>query len=67
MTKSAVSRAALNKGVVVMPLSRMNVVSSDTSRLLFGFSGLSEPEADVGTRLLAEVFKHGDFRKASEP
>jgi GntR family transcriptional regulator/MocR family aminotransferase len=64
---TAVSRAALNKGVVVMPLSRMNVVSSDTSRLLLGFSGLSEPEADMGTKLLAEVFKHEDFRTTSEP
>lgn len=54
---TTISQAALNKGVVVMPLSRMNVTSSDTSRLLFGFSGLSEQEADRGTRLLAETFR----------
>ncbi len=64
-TDTAVSLAALQKGVVVMPLSRMNVVSSDTSRLLLGFSGLSEREADKGTRLLAEVFSNGDFRKTA--
>lgn len=57
----AVSKAALEKGVVVMPLSRMNVATSDTSRLLLGFSGLSEQEADTGTRLLAEVFKGRAF------
>ncbi|WP_284775382.1 PLP-dependent aminotransferase family protein [Agrobacterium sp. lyk4-40-TYG-31] len=54
---TAISQAALSKGVVVMPLSRMNVTSSDTSRLMFGFSGLSVQEADRGTRLLAEAFK----------
>ncbi len=54
---TAISKAALSKGVVVMPLSRMNVVSSDTSRLMFGFSGLSEQEADRGTKFLAEVFE----------
>ncbi|MFB9948385.1 PLP-dependent aminotransferase family protein [Rhizobium puerariae] len=53
---TAVSSAALERGVVVMPLSRMNVISTDTSRLLLGFSALSEQEADIGTRLLAEVF-----------
>ena len=56
---TAVSVAALRKGVVVMPLSRMNVVSTDRSRLLLGFSGLSEAEADMGTRVLAEVFEDG--------
>jgi GntR family transcriptional regulator/MocR family aminotransferase len=54
---TAVSSAALKRGVVVMPLSRMNVASTDRSRLLLGFSGLSEEEADVGTRLLAAVFE----------
>lgn len=54
---TAISKAALTKGVVVMPLSRMNVTSSDTSRLMFGFSGLSEEDADRGTKLLTEVFK----------
>ncbi|MCZ4348063.1 MocR-like pyridoxine biosynthesis transcription factor PdxR [Devosia neptuniae] len=54
---TVVSSTALNRGVIVMPLSRMNLASSDTSRLLLGFSGLSEQEADLGTRLLAEVFK----------
>jgi len=44
----------------------MNVASSDTSRLLFGFSGLSEAEADLGTRLLAEVLDGTDFRKAPD-
>ena len=63
---TAVSQAALKKGVVVMPLSRMNVASSDTSRLLLGFSGLSEQEADMGTRILAEVFKRGDFRRTPD-
>jgi len=58
---TAVSAAALKKGVVVMPLSRMNVVSTDRSRLLLGFSGLSEQEADMGTRVLAEVFAGGEF------
>ncbi|HEV7310470.1 PLP-dependent aminotransferase family protein [Ensifer sp.] len=57
----AVSTAALARGVVVMPLSRMNVSSSDTSRLLLGFSGLSEDEADRGTALLAETFRCGKF------
>ena len=56
---TAVSAAALKRGVVVMPLSRMNVVSTDRSRLLLGFSGLSEQEADMGTRVLAEVFEDG--------
>jgi GntR family transcriptional regulator/MocR family aminotransferase len=46
-----------------MPLSRMNVVSTDRSRLLLGFSGLSEEEADMGTRVLAEVFGGGAFVK----
>lgn len=63
---TAVSEAALKKGVVVMPLSRMNVASSDTSRLMLGFSGLSEQEADVGTRILAKLFKHRDFHKAPD-
>ena len=58
---TAVSAAALGKGVVVMPLSRMNVVSTDRSRLLLGFSGLSEEEADMGTRVLGEVFEDGEF------
>lgn len=58
---TAVSAAALKKGVVVMPLSRMNVVSTDRSRLLLGFSGLSEEEADLGTRVLADVFKRKEF------
>lgn len=58
---TAVSAAALKKGVVVMPLSRMNVVSTDRSRLLLGFSGLSEEEADMGTRILAEVFGGEEF------
>lgn len=58
---TAVSAAALKRGVVVMPLSRMNVVSTDRSRLLLGFSGLSEEEADMGTRVLAEVFRGGAF------
>ncbi len=53
---TAVSAAALKRGVVVMPLSRMNVVSTDRTRLLLGFSGLSEAEADMGTRVLVEVF-----------
>lgn len=61
---TVVSMTALEKGVVVMPLSRMNVASSDTSRLMFGFSGLSEQEADIGTRLLAEVFKRQDSQKS---
>lgn len=57
ISDTAISKSALDKGVVVMPLSRMNIVSSDTSRLMFGFSGLSEKEADRGTTLLAEVFR----------
>lgn len=36
-----------------MLLTRINVASSDKSRLLLGFSGLTEQEADLGTRLLA--------------
>lgn len=52
-----ISRAALARGVVVMPLSRMNVTSLDTSRLLLGFSGLSDREADLGTSALAKVFE----------
>lgn len=58
---TAVSSAALKRGVVVMPLSRMNVISTDRSRLLLGFSALSEQEADRGTRLLAEVFRCKEF------
>ena len=58
---TAVSDAALKRGVVVMPLSRMNVVSRDTSRLMLGFSGLSEEEADRGTMLLAETFRRREF------
>jgi GntR family transcriptional regulator/MocR family aminotransferase len=50
-----ISQAALARGVVVMPLSRMNVQSADTSRLLLGFSGLSNREAYLGTRALAKV------------
>ena len=57
----AVSQAALERGVVVMPLSRMNVSITDTTRLMLGFSGLSIEEADTGTRLLAEVFAAGRF------
>lgn len=52
-----VSSAAMARGVVVMPLSRMNVTSLDTSRLLLGFSGLSDREADLGTSTLAKVFE----------
>lgn len=52
-----ISRAALQRGVVVMPLSRMNIASADTSRLLLGFSGLSDREADLGTSTLAKVFE----------
>jgi hypothetical protein len=37
----------------------MNIVSSDTSRLLL----VPEPEADMRTRLLAEVFKDGTFAR----
>jgi GntR family transcriptional regulator/MocR family aminotransferase len=37
--------------------TQMNVASTDTPRLMFGFSGLSEREADRGTKLLAEAFK----------
>ncbi|WP_105383649.1 MocR-like pyridoxine biosynthesis transcription factor PdxR [Neorhizobium alkalisoli] len=55
---NAVSSAALKRGVVVMPLSRMNVASSDTKRLMLGFSGLSEKEADLGTKLLADAFRN---------
>lgn len=58
---TAVSAAALRKGVVVMPLSRMNVISTERLRLLLGFSGLSEEEADMGTRVLAEVFESKEF------
>ncbi|WP_373414852.1 hypothetical protein [Ensifer aridi] len=58
---TTVSSAALERGVVVMPLSRMNVASTDKSRLLLGFSALSEQEADMGTRLLAEVFRNKEF------
>lgn len=58
---TTVSSAALERGVVVMPLSRMNVATTDKSRLLLGFSALSEQEADVGTRLLAEVFRNKEF------
>ena len=57
----AVSEAALGQGVVVMPLSRMNVVSTDRTRLLFGFSALSEKEADLGTLRLAGVLAKGGF------
>lgn len=57
MSNTDISKAALSKGAVVMPLFRMNVTSCDTSRLMFGFSGLSVQEAPRGTRLLAEAFK----------
>lgn len=50
------SAAALKRGVVVMPLSRMNIERKDSSRLLLGFSGLSEKDADRGTRILSKIF-----------
>lgn len=58
----AVSIAAQKKGVVVTPISRMHIGSCDRPGLLLGFSGLSEQEADIGTKLLARLFKLGDFR-----
>jgi GntR family transcriptional regulator/MocR family aminotransferase len=52
----AVSQAAQRRGVVVIPVSPMHIASTRCDRLIFGFSGLSEQEADLGTKRLAKLF-----------
>jgi GntR family transcriptional regulator/MocR family aminotransferase len=58
---TAVSAAALKKGVVVMPLSRLNVASTDRSRLLLGFWGFPRRRRIWASRLLAAVFEGLEF------
>ncbi len=51
----ALTRAAHAAGVIVIPVSPMYVHAAAQSRLLLGFSGLTETEADIGTQRLANV------------
>ncbi|WP_448949782.1 MocR-like pyridoxine biosynthesis transcription factor PdxR [Labrys neptuniae] len=52
----AVAKAALEEGVVVLPVSPMSLSAVAEPRLLLGFSGLTDEEADIGTRRLTRVF-----------
>jgi GntR family transcriptional regulator / MocR family aminotransferase len=52
----ALTETARRKGVVVIPISPMYLTSSAQDRLMLGFSGLSEEEADAGTQRLAAAF-----------
>lgn len=52
----AVSAAAQQCGVVVIPTSPMHFSTSTAPGLIFGFSGLTEQEADIGTQRLAKMF-----------
>ena len=54
-----VTRAAFAAGVVVIPVSPMHVSTSPEPRLLLGFSGLTEAEADIATQRLATVLGQG--------
>lgn len=50
------SECAHQKGVIVIPVSPMYISAPTQDKLILGFSGLSEQEADVGTRLLVKAF-----------
>lgn len=50
------SECAHRKGVIVIPVSPMYISAPTQDKLILGFSGLSEQEADVGTRLLVKAF-----------
>ena len=52
----AVAQAALQEGVAVLPVSPMHISTAAEPGLLLGFSGLTDEEADVGTRRLSRVF-----------
>lgn len=56
---------AKSEGVVVMPFSHMNINPIKRSSLLLGFSGLSEQETDLGTKLLTKTFERVVKRKSS--
>lgn len=57
-----VAMAARRKGIVVIPTSPMYVSEPGENGIILGFSGLSEQEADMGTQLLAKIFRGADFR-----
>lgn len=57
----AVSAAAQKNGVVVIPTSPMHVSTLTEPGLILGFSGLTEQEADIGTRRLAKMFDQERF------
>jgi len=52
------AQAARRHGVAVLPISPMHVAPMPHHGLLLGFSGLTDAEADLGTRGLAAVFAH---------
>jgi GntR family transcriptional regulator / MocR family aminotransferase len=52
----AVASAALKSGVVVIPVSPMHISAVSEPRLLLGFSGLLQEEAEFATARLARVF-----------
>ncbi len=60
----AVAQAAQAKGVTVTPASPMYASGSRGAGLILGFSGLSDEEADQGTRRLEEVFRTQPGRRA---
>lgn len=62
----AVAMVARKKGVVVIPVSPMHVSAPGENGLILGFSGLSEQEADTGTRLLTEMFDRTNFFKTPD-
>ncbi|MGO4334614.1 PLP-dependent aminotransferase family protein [Labrys sp. KB_33_2] len=51
-----VAQAALEEGVVVLPVSPMCISATTEPKLLLGFSGLTDEETDIGTRRLSRVF-----------
>jgi len=52
-----IAHAALRAGVTVTPVSPMHVGPMPLQGLVFGFAGLTDLEADLGTRRLAKVFE----------
>lgn len=52
----ALAQAAHRHGVAVLPISPMQLAPMPRHGLLFGFSGLTHAEADLGTRHLAAMF-----------
>jgi GntR family transcriptional regulator / MocR family aminotransferase len=52
----ALAQAAHRHGVAVLPISPMHVAPMPRHGLLFGFSGLTHAEADLGTKRLAAMF-----------